>query len=245
MTLAKLFVLNLEIELLWVDTRYVRSIKTNGFPTAKVIGGKISLCFDTPPESDVLIRWMTRGNGDDTYQADKLMEEGKVCFYADGYDYPPTKTFLFSDAYLTSYKESSNTMTGQPLQTTMTISPAIQDYNGILNVESWNVSYVEPVESAYQPSEEGQERILECYYSGLDGDKNVEPEIGDEVYLVLVTENKIGQTIDIDLSDHSKDFRYNGELLENDMLKDFMISKSTEKIKLEIVPPQPEPINAQ
>ena len=242
---AKLFILNQEIELIWTDMRYVRGVKTNGTPDTRVVGGKISLCFETRDDTDLLLKWMTRESGDDSFQEENKMEEGKVCFYNEGFDYPPSKTYEFSDAYLIYYKEFSSPLDGIPLQTTLTISPAIQNY-GVLHVEDWNINYVEPtVAMPYQPMDNVQERILECYYTDLDGNKNAEPEIGDEVYLVLVTENKIGQTIDIDLSDHSKDFRYNGEVLEDDMLKGFSISKSTEKIKLEIVPPQPEPINAQ
>lgn len=237
MVQAKLFMLNQEIELLSVDTRYVRSFKTNGSPSAKVIGGKLSVCFETREDSDVFLRWMTRGNGDDMYQAQDLMEEGKVCFYDGGYDQPPTRTFLFSDAYLISYRESSNIMDGTPLQTTMTISPAIQDY-GVLNVEDWNLSYVEPTEELpFQPKEEDTTRpqIYDTFYEDLDGKRVKELKIGTEVNLVILSKNVSGKTVNVNLSDKNNDFIHNGELLENDILEDLTISGDTHKEKLKIV----------
>ncbi|GFD83868.1 hypothetical protein MHM83_05655 [Tenacibaculum sp. Mcav3-52] len=55
------------------------------------------------------------------------------------------------------------------------------------------------------------------------------------MYLVLKTENAIGQTIDIDLSNHTKDFVYNDKVIENDIIKDFKVTSSEHKLKLRVV----------
>jgi len=44
----------------------------------------------------------------------------------------------------------------------------------------------------------------------------------------------------ISLNDSKADFMYNGLVLENEILKDLMVSKIMEKVKLKVVEPQPE-----
>ncbi|MBE7635053.1 type VI secretion system tube protein TssD [Tenacibaculum finnmarkense] len=45
MTLAKLFILGQEIELLWTNMEYYREIRKNGKPSTDIISGLITLCF--------------------------------------------------------------------------------------------------------------------------------------------------------------------------------------------------------
>jgi len=86
--------------------------------------------------------------------------------------------------------------------------------------------------------------IIDCYYTDLEGNENTELNIGDEVYLVLQTENMVGEIIDVDLANHAKDFEYNGAVLENDILEDLKITTEQQKVKLTIVPPQEKPIKS-
>ena len=60
--------------------------------------------------------------------------------------------------------------------------------------------------------------------------------------MVLKTKNTIGKIIDVDLSNHSKDFMYKGEVLKNDTIKNFKIPANTHKIKLRVIAQQPKPI---
>ena len=45
----------------------------------------------------------------------------------------------------------------------------------------------------------------------------------------------VGESIDIDLNDSKIDFEYKGVILENDILKDFVITSDTMKIELKTI----------
>ena len=160
---SKLFVLKQEIELLWTEMTYERSAKPNGKPSSNVQGGLITVCFETTPKTDIILRWMTKDSLDDSLMELDKMEEGKVCFYADGYDYPPSKTYNFKDAFLVDYQQIFDSSNSAPMQSMITISPAIQNYGADV-IKPWNVSYVPPSEEVPQESEEVLEKELVDYY---------------------------------------------------------------------------------
>ena len=134
------------MKLLWTDMSYHRYIYKNGKPASDIMGGLITLCYATDSYSDLVLRWMTKENEDNTWEEVDKMKEGKVCFYDNGFDYPPTKTYQFSDAHLIYFKAIFNAEGKEPMQTILTISPAIQNY-GVELVKRWNHSWAPPSES--------------------------------------------------------------------------------------------------
>ena len=235
MIYSKLFVLNQEIELLWMDMTYSRESRPNGKVTSEVQGGLITVCFETRPDTDMVLRWMTRESGDDTFQEIDKMEEGKVCFYQNGFDYPPTKTYDFNDAFLINYMEVFDAKGANSLQTVMTISPGIQNYGSEV-IKPWNVSYIPPSEDTPHQSEEVPEKELTDYYlTDSNGKRIDEYESGDKIFLVIETKNRIDDKVTIHLEDKSHDFKYKGKVLEDDKLTDFIIKNDREKIELTVI----------
>lgn len=234
MVQSKLFILKQEIELLWTVMHYEREVNPSGKPTSKVEGGQITVCFATRGDTDLVLRWMTKPSLDDTSRELDRMEKGKICFYADGFDYPPTRTYEFDDTFPVFYKEVFDTSGEEPLQTVMTISPAIQNYGADL-IKPWNVSYVPPVEKSPHQSEEPEEKKLVDYYL-TDSDENVidEYEVGDKILLHIITENRVGDKITIHLEDRSHDFKYKGNVLEDDKLENYTLKGDHDKIELEV-----------
>ncbi len=236
MVSAKLFVLKQERELLWIDTDYYRETsRENGRPTSEVIGGLLTCSFVPERGDDIFLNWMLKDSIDDTGQEKDKMEEGKICFYENGFDYPATKTYKFNDAFLISYEETFSALSG--MQAILKISPGIQDY-GIYFLKRWNVSHISPESESYPIQEEKKPEVVKCYYTDLEGNKKASPRTGEEIYVVLETKNAIGETIDIDLSNHTKDFIYKGEVIENDVLKDYTVNSSVEKIKIKVIAQQ-------
>ncbi|QWX84222.1 hypothetical protein H0I23_00805 [Cellulophaga sp. HaHaR_3_176] len=90
--------------------------------------------------------------------------------------------------------------------------------------------------------ETGAPEIIETYYE--DTDRNRIPDnkirIGQEVNLIIRTRNAIGELVSIDLADNCRDFEFNGELLENDILEDIVIRSNTQQVGLKIVKEQHE-----
>jgi len=80
-------------------------------------------------------------------------------------------------------------------------------------------------------------KIIMSYFTDLN-DKILgnRGEIGDEVYLVVEGKNLAGKKANLDLTDDEIDFEYNGERLENDILKGYVFKNDkTEHIKLKII----------
>ena len=48
----------------------------------------------------------------------------------------------------------------------------------------------------------------------------------------------IGKTVDIDLSDNTKDFKYEGQVLEDDILANLTINGNIQQEKLKVIPQQ-------
>jgi len=237
MTLAKLFILGMEIELLWTDMNYHREIRMNGKPATDFIGGLITLCFATNQNTDQILRWMTKENEDNTWNEADKMEEGKVCFYENGFDYPPTKTYEFNDAHLIYFKESFYAEGEEPMQTTITISPAIQNY-GVEFVKRWNVSWIPPNERMpYQSKElENDPKILNYHIEDINGNiiQKDEIEIDEEITLVVESENAIDEIFEIDLDSSRLDFEHNGQIFKNDILE-FKVTNEIEQIHLRAI----------
>lgn len=234
---AKLFLLKQEIELLWTDMQYVREIKPGGKPGSGVLGGEITVCFATRTDTDLVLRWLTKKSEDDSQREADKMEEGEILFYLDGFENPSTKSYKFNDAFPIHFKETFNANDKHPLQTILTISPAIQNYGADL-VKRWNISFVPPSEDApYQSNEETNTdmKITDVYYEDMDGNKIQDLKVGMDVYLVIISENISGKAVNANLSDKNCDFMHNGERLEDDLLKDLTISGDTHKEKLTII----------
>ncbi len=81
-------------------------------------------------------------------------------------------------------------------------------------------------------------QTIEIYYTNLESDKIEEAIIGEEIYLVLESKNMIGQVIDVDLSDNTRDFEYEGQILKDDILKNLTINKNIQQERLKVIPQQ-------
>ncbi len=237
---SKLFVLKQEIELLWTDMVYDRRIKSNGKPASEVQGGLLTVCFATRSDSDLILRWMTKDSGDGTLKDIDKMEKGKVCFYGDGFEYPPTKTYEFDDAFLINYVIVFNSEANNPMQTVITISPGIQNY-GAEVIKPWNISYIPPSVDIPFQAQETEEKVepkfLGFHFENKDGVEIGQDKIkiDDIIYLLIETENAEGDTITLDLDDDNLDYKYNGKVLENDVLKGISVTGAVTKIKLTAV----------
>lgn len=96
---------------------------------------------------------------------------------------------------------------------------------------------MKPKEKTQQLSNDEPE-VIAKYYTDLEGNRIEETIIGEEVYLVLETKNMIGKTVDIDLSDNTKDFEYEGQILEDDILANLTINGNIQQEKLKVIPQQ-------
>jgi hypothetical protein len=215
--------------------QYHREVRLNGKPSTEVLGGLITLCFATNHNTDQILRWMTKESEDDTWEEVDKMEEGMVSFYESGFDYPPTRTYKFNDALLIYFKEFFYADGWQPMQTIITISPAIQNY-GTEFPKRWNVSWIPPSERMpYQPIENEEPKVLDYYITNIDNIRIDEDQIENTIILNIESRNLIGEHLTINLENKNVDFKYNGKVLPNDTITNYKITSNIEQIKLKVI----------
>ena len=78
--------------------------------------------------------------------------------------------------------------------------------------------------------------ITEAYFTDLQGNRIDLGEDEQDVYLVIEGENLSGLTMDFNLDNKDLDFKYKGNILENDTLKDYAFTNDTkEQIPLTVI----------
>ncbi len=226
--IAKLHVGGKEFTILQFRYGITQNADYNGYPSAKPIGGHWSIVLESTKDA-VFYEWMI---------AENTLKNVEIVLSSSSFN-TKTRTIKLYDVYCVKYHENFDGVNNQPMQTFIELSPAIMMDSGVKIFEKyWKVSNLFDNNAAPTVIREEEPEIVDCYYTDLDGNEQAESVAGDEVYLVLQTENAIGKTIDIDLSNHSKDFIYNDAIIENDILKDFSVTSDLHKIKLRVIAQQ-------
>ncbi len=233
--LAKMYIDEKEFNILQFRYSIEQNSDYNGYPSAKPTGGIWSIVFESTKES-LFYEWMV---------AENTIKNLEIVLSPAAMNGKTRRIKLF-DVYCLKYMENFDGVNSKPMRTYIEVSPAIMEDGGAKIFEKyWKVS--DPFGNAVAPTTitNTEPEIIDCYYTDLDGKEDTELDIGEEVFLVLKTENMVGESSDIDLSNNTKDFEYKGERLENDILTDFIIQSDLQKIKLKIVAPQEAPIKLQ
>jgi len=103
----------------------------------------------------------------------------------------------------------------------------------------WKITDLSVVPEAIPVTEEPKPPKVQDYYITDEMNNRIEKaKIGDTIYLNIKTSGMIGESMSINLDDKSADFKYNGEVLVDDTLSDYQITKNLEKIALEVVKQQ-------
>jgi hypothetical protein len=87
----------------------------------------------------------------------------------------------------------------------------------------------------YQAMESDDEpKLVEYHFENKKGEviKEKDIKINQEIELVITTENANGTTIKINLNNSRLDFKHNGEILENDILKGVKINDEETRVPL-------------
>ncbi|WP_438710793.1 type VI secretion system tube protein TssD [Aquimarina muelleri] len=241
--LAKLTIFGQVRELQNCTMLYQTLIDKKGKPAPMVLGGLIECTFITGYNEEVFLYFMQMPSVHNKKNEDfYYLSEGEVVFYFNSFDNPPLKRYKFNDAAIVEYREVFATNGETPMLTTITISPAIQDYGHPI-IRRWNKSYIPPSkQQGYQALENTDtgKKLTEYYITDLEGNELEEFMHDTTVLLHIKTENRIGDIMDIKLRDKIHDFKYKGQVLENDTLKDIVITSELQQIELEVIYPLQE-----
>ena len=225
---AKIIIDDEEINALWFSFGYQRHADVNGRPTTKGVFLGLRVAIESRRTLN-LAYWAFAPN------LTKEIELHISSRFGEG----RTRKLKLYDCHLLRWDNRFTANGSQPMHEILHISAGgVKDNNSAKEYSaSWRKTFdmddVEPT-TLYQEESE----VLDCYYTDSEGNEDTTLEIGKEVYLVLKTENMVGETKDIDLSNNKKDFEYQGEVLEDDIIKDFHITSDLQKIKLKIIAQQ-------
>ncbi|WP_051336288.1 type VI secretion system tube protein TssD [Aquimarina latercula] len=131
------------------------------------------------------------------------------------------------------------TSTGvDPFTVTFSLSPATILFDGqVIMSKHWKVTDPERLNVAPTTIESNKE-ITRYYLTNTDGNEIEEYQTGDIIYLNIETQNRIGDKTTVNFNDKEHDFKYNGTILNNDTIKDYVINSNQESIKLEVIDQQ-------
>jgi len=209
----------------------------NGKPKSSPSNGIFTLTFESTSDSNIT-EWMI---------SETMMKQGKITFNKRQ-DPGKLYEFEFADAFCIGYEEKYNHKGSWPLTTTIVISAGVVRTRGTTYERPWKLSSLggaaagitaspnQTQSSAEEEKEEKEPTIQETYFQDSSGNKIQEVVVGSKVTLIVKTKDMVGETLDIDLSDNSKDFKYNGQAIENDMIKGIPVKGDTVKIDLEVQP---------
>nr|WP_290642759.1 type VI secretion system tube protein TssD [Labilibaculum sp.] len=123
-----------------------------------------------------------------------------------------------------------------PMISVLQLSPAIIVQDGQTLVEkNWKVSdlSMQNVEPTQLVSENPE--ILECFFENEQGEALAKPKKNQTIYLVVKTRDMVGKSVDLDLSDDSIDYEYNGAIVDNDLIQGVNVTADIMKIQLKTI----------
>jgi len=226
--LAKLFLNGRVFNVLDTDIRFYQKLNAHSFKPATVpMGGLFNLTLEADGTTDLLSLVLSH----DT------MCDGMIRFYKnDGLT--RLCDYEFFDTHIVSYLRSFEGQFGNVTTDTYKFSPGILRIGDMVFEKSWKISDLSVVDIPPPEPEEPKQLLLKDFYlTDKDNNRIEETTIGETVTLNIKTQDMIGEMMTIDLNNPTADFMYNGMVLENDTLKDIVVSKNLEKIRLKVVEP--------
>ncbi|WP_054851805.1 type VI secretion system tube protein TssD [Olleya sp. ITB9] len=222
--LAKLFIDNQVRNILNVNQVYSKLADINGRPVSRTMGHKLEFAIES--------------TSDDTFFYESMFSatskcQGEIVFYKrDGIS--TMFKMEFANAQILDLQESFNASNNLPLHMNIAIGWGIMKMRGVIHQEPWNPNnpFVE-IEPTTRQEEEKE--VTRYFVTDVEGNELDEYKTGEKIILNIETKNRIGDSITISLNDKSHDFKYGGQILENDKLSNYVINNDLEQIELDVI----------
>ncbi len=231
--LAKLFLDNTERKILNADILIRQATDWLGRPESMPEGGLINLKIESTYET-MFWEWIV---------SPTMMKEGYIRFYKrDGMS--KLTDLEFWDCYLVDYYELYNDNSNEPLELYLTLSAGIIRFKNTVFEKNWKITNINlTTDGSYsylddlaerEKKEEVKKEIEEMYFTDLNG-KRLKDLAEKKVKLIVKTKNMVGDRIDINFNNNTFNFKYQNEILDNDLLENYLINSETEEITLDVI----------
>ncbi|MTI31958.1 type VI secretion system tube protein TssD [Xanthovirga aplysinae] len=226
---AKLFIDELELNLLEYDLEFIQPVGFQSRPNDSVKGGIFNVAFEKQENVNYLMNWMTQAN---------MRKNGKIRFYTpDGMGRLYEQEFW--DAYCITYKETFWADSPEPMTIRLSFAAGIiRNSKGALFQQTWKISDIGAMAEQSQPEEEEEKegQVKSVAITDLEGVDKEKLKAGEQVLLVVETKDLAGKTININLSqEENVSFKYQGNLIADDVLRDYAVQSEKDEIELEVV----------
>jgi len=120
------------------------------------------------------------------------------------------------------------------------IKPLIVRHQGAITELPRNPSnpFIERNTPVTEREVEEDKKVTSIAITDEKGNEKPKYKIGDTIYAHVKSIGKVGDTIDFQIADKTKDFKYQGKILPNDTISNYQIQSNSDKIALEVVTQQ-------
>jgi len=223
--LAKLYINDRVINVLDCRISFTQSKDMTNKPVGPIHGGQFVLTMEMDSKTDILHQMM----------ANDQMVDGYLRFFKrDGMS--KLIDYEFWDCHVAGFKADFSAQTSKPMTAQVLFSPGVLRIGDAVHKKPWHVTDIAALEVAPtpEPINNGNPRLLSTHYTDKNGNK-VKQLYEAELILVVESRDCVGEQVDIDLSDDEFDFKYRGQHVKDDVLRDIKIRKDIQEIELEVV----------
>jgi len=143
------------------------------------------------------------------------------------------------DVYCARLAVHFDNYTTNPMTYTLVLSPGIIVDGGVVFEKPWKVTDLSAMggEVETDPINDPEPNFVEYYFQDANGEKITQNEIslGEEITLVVVSENAKGMPVTINLDDKERDFEYKGQPLKNDTLSGVNLTGNRTRFELKAI----------
>ena len=106
-------------------------------------------------------------------------------------------------------------------------------------IDSGQINVPENIDTTGMPMPEyiPTPKVIDFYLTDKHNNRLESVDYGTFVYLHIKTVGYIGKTISVDMNNEKADYLLNGERLEKDVLKDYLVQNNEEIVELKVVEP--------
>lgn len=209
------------------DWSFNQPIDATGRPSATPQGGIMKILIETEKD-EPFTEWAV---------SPTMMKNVKLVQRSVNLD-GKSRIIVLVDVYCIEATDNYSSTGSKNLSTFLVLSPAQILVNDQKMMEKhWKVTDLDAKKFAPTVIEHDEPIFAGHHFEDIDG-TSIEQnkiKIDDEVYLIIDTENSVGESVTIDLNDPILDYEYNGKRLENDILTNVNVTSDSIKVKLKAI----------
>lgn len=222
---GKMYVDDMVYNIRRLDFGFDQKINTNGTASTQPLGGLFNIEVESP-KSTHLYAW-----GASNFGMKYIKLEFSPVTLAS-----KSRTIELYDTLCIRHHDYFHHDSKDPMISVLQLSPAIIVQDGQTLVEkNWKVTDLSMQE--VQPTQAVSENpeILECFFEDEQGNALLKPKKYQTIFLVVKTQDMVGKSVDLDLSDDSIDYEYNGAIVDNDLIQGVNVTADIMKIQLKTI----------